>query len=110
MNILTTYLILISPLTLVLGFWIGIRYERNRQEYRNRLAFLKQEQEKINKLGEKLDNLLPSQLRKMEFNIIGIKLNKESVPLTLEDELKEALSKEDYERAAEIKKKIDNKN
>ena len=110
MNILTTYLILISPITFFLGFWIGRRYGWNKRDNIERMADLNREKEKVSKLSEKLDNLLPPKIKKMEFNIIGVRIKEDKKILTLEEELKEALDKEDYERAAEIKKKIDNKN
>jgi len=73
------------------------------------MADLNREKEKVSKLSEKLDNLLPPKIKKMEFNIIGVRIKEDKKILTLEEELKEALDNEDYERAAEIKKKIDDK-
>ena len=64
----------------------------------------------MQKLNKKLENLLPTQLTKMEFNVVGIRIKEEDEPMTLEEELEQAILKEDYEKAAEIKKKIDNKN
>ena len=46
----------------------------------------------------------------MEFNIIGIRIKEDKKILTLEEELKKAIEEEDYEKAAEIKRKIDSKN
>ncbi len=109
MNILTTYLILISPITFFLGFWIGRRYGWDKRDNIERMADLNREKEKVSKLSEKLDNLLPPKIKKMEFNIIGVRIKEDKKILTLEEELKEALDNEDYERAAEIKKKIDDK-
>jgi hypothetical protein len=109
MNILMTYLVLISPITFFLGFWIGRRYGWDKRDNIERMADLNREKEKVSKLSEKLDNLLPPKIKKMEFNIIGVRIKEDKKILTLEEELKEALDNEDYERAAEIKKKIDDK-
>lgn len=110
MNILMTYLVLISPLTFLLGFWIGKRYGWNKRDNIERLAELKRSQENLTTIRDKWDNLLPNKLKQMEFNVIGIKIEKEKKSLTLEEELELAIFNEDYEKAAEIKKKIDNKN
>ena len=109
MNILMTYLVLISPITFFLGFWIGRKYGWNKRDNIERMADLNREKEKVSKLSEKLDNLLLPKIKKMEFNIIGVRIKEDKKILTLEEELKEALDNEDYERAAEIKKKIDDK-
>ena len=110
MNILMTYLVLISPLTFLLGFWIGKRYGWNKRDNIERLAELKRSQENLTEIRDKWDNLLPKRLNQMEFNVIGIRIEKEKKSLTLEEELELAILNEDYEKAAEIKKKIDNKN
>ena len=104
-----TYLVLISPITFFLGFWIGRRYGWDKRDNIERMADLNREKEKVSKLSEKLDNLLLPKIKKMEFNIIGVRIKEDKKILTLEEELKEALDNEDYERAAEIKKKIDDK-
>ncbi len=110
MNILMTYLVLISPVTFLFGFWLGKRYGWNKRDNIERADSLKREQEKVNELNEKLENLLPTKFTKMEFNVIGVRVKEEDEPMTLEEELEQAILKEDYEKAAEIKKKIDNKN
>jgi hypothetical protein len=110
MNILMTYLVLISPLTFLLGLWIGKRYGWNKRDNIERLAELKRSQENLTEIRDKWDNLLPKRLNQMEFNVIGIRIEKEKKSLTLEEELELAILNEDYEKAAEIKKKIDNKN
>jgi len=110
MNILMTYLVLISPITFLLGFWIGKRYGWDKRDNIERVADLKREREKLTTIRDKWDNLLPNQLKQVEFNVIGIKIEKQKKSLTLEEELELAVLNEDYEKAAEIKKKIDNKN
>lgn len=110
MNSLLLYLFLISPITFIIGFWVGCRLGWQRRDNIAQRASLKEEQEKVNKLSSKLDNLLPPKLNKMEFNVIGIRIKDDKKKLTLEEELKLAIAKEDYEKAAEIKKKIDDKN
>lgn len=110
MNILMTYLVLISPLTFFLGFWIGKRYGWNKRDNIERIADLKRAKENLTEIRDKWDNLLPKRLKQMEFNVIGIRIEKEKKSLTLEEELELAILNEDYEKAAEIKKKIDNKN
>ncbi len=110
MNILMTYLVLISPITFFLGFWIGKRYGWNKRDNIERLAELKRAQENLTTIRDKWDNLLPNKLKQLEFNVIGIRIEKEKKSLTLEEELELAIFNEDYEKAAEIKKKIDNKN
>jgi hypothetical protein len=110
MNILMTYLVLISPLTFFLGFWIGKRYGWSKRDNIERIADLKRSKENLTEIREKWDNLLPKRLNQMEFNVIGIRIEKEKKSLTLEEELELAILNEDYEKAAEIKKKIDNKN
>ena len=110
MNILMTYLVLISPLTFLLGFWIGKRYGWNKRDNIERIADLKREREKLTTIRDKWDNLLPNKLKQIEFNVIGIQIEKQKKSLTLEEELELAIINEDYEKAAEIKKKIDNKN
>ena len=110
MNILMTYLVLISPITFFLGFWIGKRYGWNKRDNIERIADLKRAKENLTTIRGKWDNLLPTKLKQIEFNVIGIQIKKQKKSLTLEEELELAILNEDYEKAAEIKKKIDNKN
>lgn len=110
MNILMVYLVLISPITFLVGFWFGRRYGWNKRDNIERIADLKRAKENLTTIRDKWDNLLPNKLKQLEFNVIGIRIEKEKKSLTLEEELELAILNEEYEKAAEIKKKIDNKN
>tara|TARA_Y100000296_G_C5080434_1_gene209662 strand:- start:361 stop:660 length:300 start_codon:yes stop_codon:yes gene_type:complete len=87
--------ILFPTIAMLLGFWGGKKYGWNLRGNHERIQEINREQEKLSNLSK----------------IFSIILSVQSTHLTpsLEDQLKEALENENYELAAEIRNKIQNK-
>ena len=104
------YLFVLPILCLIVGYIIGRKVgwqqRDNKAKKEKLLDDLKLIKGKVDNLN--LDKWVPSGFHSFDFNLIGIQKREE--PLTLQQQLEKALEEEDYEKAAQIRNLINNKN
>jgi len=108
------YLLVLPVLCLIVGYMVGrvTGWQlRDNKAKKDRLKQMLEEiQGKVDDISSLKEDAQPfSSIPFFEFNIISRKM-KEEEPLTLEEQLEKALEEEDYEKAAQIRNLINNKN
>ena len=108
------YLLVLPVLCLIVGYMVGRvtgwRLRDNKAKKDRLKQMLEEIQGKVDDISSlKEDAQSFSSIPFFEFNIISLK-TKEEEPLTLEEQLEKALEEEDYEKAAQIRNLISNKN
>ena len=108
------YLLVLPILCLIVGYMVGRVTGWQLRDNKAKKDRLKQMLEEIQGKVDDISSLKEdaqsfSSIPFFEFNIISRKM-KEEEPLTLEEQLEKALEEEDYEKAAQIRNLISNKN
>jgi|19_taG_2_1085344.scaffolds.fasta_scaffold87985_3 excinuclease UvrABC helicase subunit UvrB len=109
MTTFLSYLVILSPLTFFVGFWLGKRYGWEKRDLVEHIKDLKNEKFKVEEMKSTLYNVIPETIKQMQFNIIEIPATTEKNIKKLEEELKQAIEEENYEKAAQIKKIMENR-
>jgi hypothetical protein len=90
----------------VVGRKTGWQLRDNKAKKDNLKQLLEEIQGKVDDIALEKDTWIPpGEYQTFDFNIIGIR-KKEEEPLSLEEQLKIALDKEDYEKAAKIRNQL----